>query len=199
VLFISTDQHHHGALSAYGCRWVRTPNLDRLHERGVSFMRSYSPDPVCAPARSSWWTGRHTSETGSVFNTAPVHDDIPDLGQILNANGYAAFHTGKWHVDGRAMEKSFRNLYYGRKHIGASAGEPFDPAITHSAVSFLNAYNGAEPFFLAVEFVSPHDICESIHYHETKVLPSPAALGIVDEVDLPPLPTTSTHSAGRPA
>lgn len=188
ILFISTDQHRGDALSAYGSPWVRTPSLDALHERGVSFLRSYSPDPVCAPARSSWWTGRYTSETGSVFNTAPVHDSIPDLGQILAANGYAAFHTGKWHVDGRPMEKSFRNLYQGARRIEASAGEVYDPAITRSAVSFLSSYDGPEPFFLAVEYVNPHDICEYIHGHETKSLPGPVDLGIVDADDLPPLP-----------
>ena len=187
ILFINTDQHTWNALSAYGCKWVKTPNIDRLHENGVSFMRSYSPDPVCGPARSSWWTGRYTSETGSVFG-APAHDSIPDLGQILNANGYRAYHCGKWHFDGRDVAGSFHNLYVGKRPIGASAGEFYDTATTHAAISLLNSYNEDEPFFLGIGYVNPHDICEYLHNHEQKIIPTPLEQGNVDENQLPPLP-----------
>jgi hypothetical protein len=173
ILFISTDQHRGDALSACVSPRVRTPSLDALHGRGVSFMRSCSPAPVCAP----------------------VHDSIPDLGQILTANGYAALHAGKWHVDGRPMEKSFRNIHCGGRRIQASAGEVYDPAITHSAISFLGSYRGHEPFFLAVEYVNPHDICEYIHYHETKSLPGPVGLGIEQLFDLRADPGENTNLA----
>ncbi|MCH2666666.1 MAG: sulfatase-like hydrolase/transferase, partial [Deinococcales bacterium] len=90
VLFISTDQQTWDAVSAYGNPHVNTPNIDRLVEHGVSFMRSYCTDPVCAAARASWMTGLYTSENGVPFNGGLMHDDIPDLGQILEQDGIPA-------------------------------------------------------------------------------------------------------------
>ena len=68
IVFISTDQQTWDAVSAFGNRWLSTPHLDRLAAAGTSFMRAYCTDPVCAPARASWATGRYSSETGVPFN-----------------------------------------------------------------------------------------------------------------------------------
>ena len=188
ILFINTDQQTWDALSAYGNRWLNTPHLDRLVASGTSFMRSYCTDPVCAPARTSWATGRYTSEAGVPFNGGNLHDDIPDLGQLLRAGGYGAFHAGKWHVEGRDVTGSFDNLYYGARRIGASTGEFYDPAITHAALQFLTTYDGARPFYLQLGFVNPHDICQHGHNYEEKEIPDPVAQGILREEELPPLP-----------
>ena len=81
ILFINTDQHTWNAIGAYGNRWVQTPNIDRLVQNGVSFMRSYSAHPLCVPARSCWWTGRFASETGNVFNWSRIAIDEYELQQ----------------------------------------------------------------------------------------------------------------------
>ena len=129
ILFINTDQQSWNAVSAYGNPYLHTPNIDRLHRNGTSFMRSYCSDPVCAATRSSWATGLYTSETGVPFNGGHLHEDIQDIGQILNANGYKAFHCGKWHVPGRNVRESFHTLYYGKRDIGAGGGEYYDSAL----------------------------------------------------------------------
>ncbi|MDP6038188.1 MAG: sulfatase-like hydrolase/transferase, partial [Candidatus Latescibacteria bacterium] len=41
-LFVMTDQQGLDTISALGCEYIHTPNLDRLAARGVSFMESYS-------------------------------------------------------------------------------------------------------------------------------------------------------------
>ena len=151
-------------------------------------MRSYSSDPVCGPARASWMTGRYTSELGTPFNGGHLHEDIPDLGQILNANGYRAYHSGKWHVDGRDVRSSFNLLYTGSRPIGKGGGEYFDSATTHAAVDFLTRYKEPEPFYLQVPFLNPHDICDYEHNHQKKTIPDPIEQGLLTEKDLPPLP-----------
>ncbi|MHC4250629.1 MAG: sulfatase family protein [Planctomycetota bacterium] len=195
IIFINTDQHSWNAVSAYGNTWVKTPNIDRLHRSGISFMRSYCTDPVCAPARASWMTGRYTSEIGVPFNGGSLHGDIPDLGELLKAADYGAYHCGKWHVDGRSVDRGFRNIYLGRRRIGAGGGEFYDPASTHAAMDFLARYDEREPFYLQVGYVNPHDVCEYLHNHEYKELPGPLAQGMVAEEDLPPLPP---NFASRP-
>ena len=188
ILFINTDQHTWDAISAYGNTDLNTPNIDRLHHNGISFMRSYCSDPVCAPARSSWTTGLYVSETGVPFNGGHLHEHIPDLGQVLNANGYNAFHCGKWHVDGRNVRESFKTLYYGKRAIGACGGEYYDAVSTHAVTDFLTTYQKNEPFYLQIGYVNPHDICEYEHNHEEKIIPGPIEQGIVQEEELPPLP-----------
>ena len=188
ILFINTDQQTWDAISAYGNRWLSTPNMDRLVAAGTSFMRAYCTDPVCAPARTSWMTGRHTSEAGMPFNGGHLHEDIPDLGQLLRAGGYGAYHAGKWHVDGRDLTQSFDTLYYGARRIGASTGELYDPAITHAALQFLTTYDGSRPFYLQLAYVNPHDICQYGHNFEDKEIPDPLAQGVLSEENLPPLP-----------
>ena len=188
ILFINTDQHSWEALSAYGNPYLRTPNIDELHQNGTSFRKSFCTDPVCAAARSSWATGLYTSETGVPFNGGHLHPEIPDLGQLLNAGGYKAFHCGKWHVPGRNVRESFRTLYYGQCDIGAGGAAYYDSASTHAVADFLTNYDGDDPFYLQIGYVDPHDVCEYLHNHEEKRIPNPLEQGIVSEDDLPPLP-----------
>ena len=188
ILFINTDQHSWDAISAYGNPFLQTPNIDELHRNGTSFRRSFCTDPVCAAARSSWATGLYTSETGVPFNGGYLHPEIPDLGQLLNAGGYQAFHCGKWHVPGRDVRESFRTLYYGQQDIGAGGAAYYDSASTHAVADFLTNYDSDAPFYLQIGYVDPHDVCEYLHNHEEKHIPNPLEQGIVSEEDLPPLP-----------
>ena len=188
IIFINTDQHTWNVISAYGNAHVKTPNIDRLHNNGISFMKSYSSDPVCAPARASWMTGRFTSEAGTPFNGGYLHEDIPDLGPVLKVGGYKAVHCGKWHVDGRDVHSSFDVLYHGQHPIGAGGAEYYDPAITHACVDFLTSYDGDDPFYMQAWYVNPHDICEYGHNFETKEMPDAVTRGQLVEDELPPFP-----------
>ncbi len=199
ILFVNTDQHSWHALSAFGNTHLHTPNIDRLQEHGVSFMRSYCTDPVCMAARAGWMTGRCSSETGMPFNGGIVHGHLPDLGQILNSSGYHACHCGKWHVDGRDVRESFRNLYFGKRDIQAGGAEYYDSASTHAALDFLSWYDRDRPFFLHLGYVNPHDICEYLHNHEQKKIPGPLEQGIIPESELPPLPENFSYDESETA
>lgn len=195
ILFINTDQQTWDALAAHGNPQLRTPNMDRLVKTGCSFTRNYCTDPVCAPARSCWATGRYSSETGIPFNGGTLHDGIPDLGQILNTHGYHACHAGKWHVDGRDVRDSFHTLYYGHRDISAGGGEYHDPVSTHAALDFLSSYQEAKPFYLQIGYLNPHDICEYEHSHEYQNIPGPLLQGFLTETDLPPLPPNHDYDS----
>ena len=193
IIFINTDQHTWDAVSALGNQYVKTPNIDWLHREGIAFRKSYSADPVCAPARASWMTGVYGSENGVPFNGGHMHADIPDLGQLLNQGGYHAVHSGKWHIEGRDVRDSFNNLYVGKAHIGASGGEFYDKVSTHAVIDFFDNYDDVKPFFLHMGIIDPHDICQYQHNHEDKVMPGPFEqfLSVYDE--LPPLPENFSY------
>ncbi len=124
IIFILADDLGWGDLGCYGhdasnldtvncppCR-VQTPNIDRLAHEGKLFTRYYVNAPMCSPARAGIMTGVHParqgvhfwqSEAGSQhnrhFGLADYMDPTrPNLASILQANGYATAHFGKWHI-----------------------------------------------------------------------------------------------------
>jgi arylsulfatase A-like enzyme len=58
ILFcIADDASPH--FGAYGCKWVQTPNIDRLARNGLVFENAYTPTAKCAPSRAAILTGRY--------------------------------------------------------------------------------------------------------------------------------------------
>ena len=51
IIFILADDAGIGDVSAYGCKYGVTPNIDRLAAEGMKFTRAYSGSAVCAPSR----------------------------------------------------------------------------------------------------------------------------------------------------
>src|SRR3569833_2497820 len=106
LLIMSDDLRDNGGVFTRGV--VKTPNLDRLRWRGVTFERAYAQYPVCNPSRVSMLTGMRAEETGIVNNTALFRTRLPDvvtLPQLLRRNGYYAASYGKiFHVGEAAGE-----------------------------------------------------------------------------------------------
>ena len=97
VIFFATDDLNDwvGPLNS-GIR-AKTPNLDRLAARGVTFQNAQASGTFCAPARTALFTGRHPSTTGA-YTTQVYHHDRPELRPLqvaLQQGGYATFGTGK--------------------------------------------------------------------------------------------------------
>lgn len=185
IVFVHGDQLHHKAISAYGCKYVHTPNLDRLVREGFSFMESYCAMPQCCPSRASWFTGRMSKEHGVVVNSYPIDPSLPDLGQWLRKCGYETVYTGKWHVSGRNVSRSFRVL-----HRGSGHGELGDSTVARSAVAYLRNRRGDQPFFLSVGLLNPHDCCFPATSHGG---PGKYAFASKIKDELPPLPGNFDH------
>jgi arylsulfatase A-like enzyme len=145
---------HFQAMSAYGNPHVKTPAMDRMAGDGCSFRASYSAMPQCCPARTSWYTGRMSSESGVPVNGCAILPDLPDLGQWLSRHGnYESVYAGKWHIYGRDVADSFKVIH------GSGKGEYADGAIARACLGFLENYQGDKPFFLNAGFMNPHDCC----------------------------------------
>lgn len=78
---------------------ARTPHIDRLARSGVLFTRACSNDPVCAPSRSSMFTGiyPHTSQNFSFANWDEnrVLANSKTMMAHFRDNGYRVLGAGK--------------------------------------------------------------------------------------------------------
>ena len=97
LMFLFSDQHTRGVLGCHGNPVVRTPNLDRLAERGALFRSAYCNAPICVPSRASMATGRHVHEIGHWDNCSPYRGDEESWGHRLQVGGYRVAAIGKLH------------------------------------------------------------------------------------------------------
>ena len=97
VLFLIADDLNN-SLGCYGHPLVKSPNIDRLAERGVRFERAYCQFPLCGPSRNSMLTGLYPNSTGIVANAQIFRQTIPShvsLPQAFRNQGYFAARIGK--------------------------------------------------------------------------------------------------------
>ncbi|VGO18546.1 sulfatase [Pontiella sulfatireligans] len=97
VLFIMSDDLN-TALSGYGHPDCKTPNLDRLAERGVQFNNMHCQFPLCGPSRNSIMTGLYPYKNNALTNQAHLREKMPDvvtLPQLFRNNGYQVDRVSK--------------------------------------------------------------------------------------------------------
>jgi choline-sulfatase len=97
VLFLICDDLNCD-LGCYGHPMVKSPNIDRLAERGVRFDRAYCQYPLCGPSRASFMTGLYPDQTLIHRNAVYVRQCLPDvqtMGQLFRNHGYFATRIGK--------------------------------------------------------------------------------------------------------
>lgn len=97
VLFLICDDLNCD-LGCYGHPQVRSPNIDRLAERGVRFDRAYCQYPLCGPSRASFMTGMYPDQTLIHRNAIYIREHVPNvktLSQMFRDRGYFATRIGK--------------------------------------------------------------------------------------------------------
>ncbi len=100
IVFVLTDQWRGQAFGYAGDPNVRTPNLDALASRSITFENAVSVCPVCTPHRASLLTGRYPTSTGMFLNDLYLPAEELCMAEILRDAGYETGYIGKWHLDG---------------------------------------------------------------------------------------------------
>jgi len=134
ILFITTDQQHFSALGSVNPH-IQTPALDRLTSEGVRFDRAYCVNPVCSPSRSTMITGLFPAWHHCWTIGVKLPEDVPTVGDALQANGYSTCLVGKAHfqplasaIGSESIEcqpalrdldfwRSFQGPWYGFEHV----------------------------------------------------------------------------------
>ena len=109
ILFLFTDDQRFDTIHALGNPIIRTPNMDRLVERGTAFTHAFIPGgtsgAVCMPSRAMVHTGR------TLFHLEGAGEGIPEahvtLGECFRQAGYQTYGVGKWHNGPAAYARSF--------------------------------------------------------------------------------------------
>ncbi len=97
VLFLIADDLN-TALSGFGHTQCKTPNLDRLAERGVKFENMHCQYPVCGASRASIMSGLYPYSNMTLGNRGTLRASMPDvvtLSQTFRNNGYFAGRVSK--------------------------------------------------------------------------------------------------------
>ncbi|MBI9021500.1 MAG: sulfatase-like hydrolase/transferase [Verrucomicrobia bacterium] len=113
VLLITSDEHNPKISSVEGHPFIHTPNLQRLADRGTTYLSCYSPSPLCIPARSSFMCGKYVHET-QVYNNCTLRErDFPSYGNVLKDYGVYTAHYGKKHLYRKSADLGFSEIYHG--------------------------------------------------------------------------------------
>ena len=183
ILFIAVDDLNDWVGHLGGHPQTKTPNIDRLARRGVSFTRAYSAAPLCNPSRVSLLTGIAPPRSGVYGNGEKFREKLPTattLMQHLMAHGYSAQGGGKiFHGVGKTGDPVSWDYYHmapwprGPRFVGErqqgladSAWAPWGPLDVDDAemydvkmvdwtISELEKSH-ERPFFLACGFTKPH-------------------------------------------
>ena len=97
VLFIAVDDLR-PQLNSYGKKFMHTPRIDRLAQRGVLFERAYCMVPTCGASRAALMTGLRPSPNRFVNYLTWAERDAPGI-TTLNSqfknHGYTTISLGK--------------------------------------------------------------------------------------------------------
>ena len=110
IVLILADDLGYTDISPFGSE-INTPNIARLAAAGLSFT-NYHTAGSCAPARAMLLTGVDSHKNGvpNIPEALPpehlayehyqgvLNDKVVTLANVLQANGYHTYMTGKWHL-----------------------------------------------------------------------------------------------------
>lgn len=180
VLLISIDDLNNWTGCLDGHPQAKTPNIDRVADRGTLFENAHCQSPVCNPSRASMMTGRYPHTSGVYFlspdlKQAPTLANIDTLPETFAEAGYQTLAVGKLFHTG---DKRFFQEYGGnngafgprpKKKLSQPHGHPLwdwgaypnsnsempDMKAAKWAVDKLKQ-NYDQPFFMGVGFYRPH-------------------------------------------
>jgi arylsulfatase A-like enzyme len=104
VIIVLADQWRAQAFGYAGDPNVRTPNIDALAARSITFENAVSVCPVCTPHRASLLTGRFPTSTGMFLNDLYLPAEELCMAEIFAEAGYDTAYVGKWHLDGHGRD-----------------------------------------------------------------------------------------------
>jgi len=175
VVVLLADDAGWGDYSFNGNRQVATPHIDAIAKAGAHFDRFFV-QPVCAPTRSEFLTGRYHRRLG-VYGVSTgqerMNPDEKTVADSFKRAGYVTGLFGKWHNGSQwpyhPLARGFDTFWgYTSGHWGEYFDAPLEhngvmktsqgyivDVLTDKALQFIDR-NKSRPFLCFVPFTTPH-------------------------------------------
>jgi len=166
ILYIMADDHAAHAISAYGSKINRTPNIDRIAQQGVRFDNCFCTNSICTPSRAVILTGQYSHITGVKTLNDALDPGCQNVAKLLKGAGYQTAMVGKWHLQKDPAGFDYWNILPGQ-------GVYHDPVfiemgkrskrtgyvtdlIADYSLDWLKRRDKNKPFFLMCHHKAPH-------------------------------------------
>jgi len=168
IVIIVSDDHAFQAISAYGNKQVKTPNIDRIAKEGVLFNKGYVTNSICGPSRAVILTGKYSHKNGFKDNeNSRFNGDQDSFMKQLQAGGYQTAWIGKWHLEsdpqgfdywqvlpgqGQYYNPDFLMMDGTKKKVEGYVTDIIEDETEH----WLNNRDGDKPFALVIGHKATH-------------------------------------------
>jgi N-acetylglucosamine-6-sulfatase len=185
IVFLFSDDHAFQAISVYGSKINKTPNIDRLAKEGAVFERCFCCNSICAPSRAAILTGKHSHANGLMTNGNTFDGDQQTFPKLLQKAGYQTALIGKWHLrsepqgfdyweilpgQGSYYNPDFKTAEGTKRYVGYATD-----ITTDLSLKWLKQQDNSKPFLLMCQHKAPHRTWA----------PGPEHLTMYDDVNIP--------------
>ncbi len=201
IIFIFSDDHAYQSIGAYGNKFAKTPNIDRIAREGALLTNNLVTNSICGPSRATLLTGKYSHINGYRNNDRTRFDITQQLfPDLLQKGGYQTAWIGKLHLNSLPTGFDYwsilpgQGIYYNPQFISApndtvrKEGYVAD-IITESSLNWINKRDQKKPFFLVVGQKSVH----------REWYPDLQDLGAYDNINFPLPETFYDNYEGRAA
>lgn len=198
IIFIMTDDHAAHAMSCYGSRINKTPNLDRIAEGGMRFDNCFCTNSICTPSRAAILTGTYNHINKVTTLDTMMDNRLQTFPKLLQQAGYRTAIFGKWHLgeepehcptgfddwavlpgQGRYHEPRFLKKGGDWENPEIFSGYVTD-IITDMCLDWLEKRDNDQPFCLLCHHKAPHRPWKPDKKHadmfKDEVIPEPETL-----------------------
>jgi arylsulfatase A-like enzyme len=200
VIFIFSDDHAYQAISAYGSKLAKTPNIDRIANEGAILLNNVVTNSICGPSRATLLTGKYSHLNGYTLNERKFNINQPVFPEQLQKNGYQTAWIGKMHLGSLPHGFDYLDVLPGQGHYYSpdfvnGSGDTVrhkgyvSNVITDLSLDWLKKRDASKPFFMVVGHKATH----------REWLPDLQELGAYDDVTFPVPPTFHDKYQNREA
>lgn len=187
IVFIFSDDHAYQAIGAYGNRYAKTPNIDRIAREGALLKNNLVTNSICGPSRATLLTGKYSHMNGYPRNDRTRFDITQTLfPKELQKGGYQTAWVGKMHLNSLPEGFDFWRILpgQGRYYNPQFIGQPNDTTshegyvtdlITDFSLDWIGKRNASKPFFIIIGHKATH----------REWSPDLQDLGAYDQVEFP--------------
>ncbi len=148
-LVIVGDDCTYNDLPLYGGENAKTPHLDAMAARGLTFNQAYLATAMCQPCRAELYTGQYPMSNGCAWNHSASRPETRSLPHFLQPLGYRVGISGKVHVKpAKAFPFDFVS--------GFDPNCVRDPTQPHDLSGITDYMTADDPFCLVIALVDPH-------------------------------------------